>query len=315
MQRVSLVGHGDRFDALVSLFQYTDVELQVWNHDKRKKSALPKGIKVVELNELAQTPLIFFSLPITEVREVARRLGDVVTGRHAIVHLSRNLERDTLKTVSQILREETPTHRFGFLTGPMRLSDVGNGLPGSGVCASTFPEIHEVVESALVSRMFRLYKSDDIIGAELAAAYCRVIAMACGVASELHLGHSIMATLFSRGLAEMGRFVVHKHGRERTTFGLAGSGNLFMDIGDSGSDDFRLGAEVMRLNTLDRKKVSKAYGSRGDDLLELVESLGALREDKKLALHILEVCHLIVSGEMLPSDALLHLMTLPTLVD
>jgi len=315
MQTVSLVGHGDRFDALVSLFQHTGVEVLIWNHDKRKKSLLPKGVKVVPLEALHETSVIFFSLPIAEVRDVARELGTVMTGRHALIHLCRNLERQTLKTVSEILREETPTHRFGFLTGPMRLEDVGQGMPGSGVCASIFPEVNEVVEEALVSRVFRLYRSDDIHGAELAASYCRVIAMACGVASELQLGHSLMATLFARGLAEMGRFVVHKKGRERTTFGLAGSGNLFMDIGNSGSDDFKLGAQVMRQNVFDRKTINKDFGSRGDDLIDLVESLGSLRQDKNLALHILEVCHLIVSGEMVPSDAVLHLMSLPTLTD
>jgi glycerol-3-phosphate dehydrogenase (NAD(P)+) len=315
MGEITVVGYGDRFDALIDLFQHTNTDVQIWNHNARKKTKLPKGIRVVPLEALADSPVIFFSLPIEEVRDVARELGTVVTGRHAIVHLCRNLENKTLKTVSEVLREETPTHRFGFLTGPMRHEDISQGMPGSGTCATIFPEVQEVVESALVSRMFRLYRSDDIRGAELAASYCRVIAFACGVASELHLGHSLMATLFSRGLAEMGRFVVHRGGRERTTFGMAGSGNLFMDIAATGSEDFMIGQTVMRANAFDRKALLKEYGPRAKDLFDLVDSLGMLSEDRKLALHILQTCALIVHGKMLPAEALLHLMTLPVLTD
>ena len=153
----------------------------------------------------------------------------------------------------------------------------------------------------LVSTRFRLYTSSDIVGAELAAAYCRVIAMACGVLSELGLGHSLQATLFSRGLAEMGRFVAHRGGKERTTFGLAGSGNLFVDIGHDGSEDFRIGAAAMKRNRFDAQTVRSEYGDRGNDLLELIASLSALRSNRKLALHLLETCHLMVSGEMDPA--------------
>lgn len=315
MQEVAIVGHGDRFDALAGLLAQTGTRPVLWNHEGRGRRRLPQGVDVVDLEDLARTHLIFLSLPINELRAVSRQIGDHITGRHAIVHLSRNLERTTFKTVSEILCEEMPTRRVGFLTGPMRGEDVAQGHAVAGVCASVFPEVHEIVAEVLVSASFRLYRSTDILGAELAAAYCRVIAMACGVLSELGLGHSLQATLFSRGLAEMGRFVAHRGGKERTTFGLAGSGNLFVDIAAPGSDDFKIGAAAMRAKAFDAKAVTKEYGSRGRDLLELVESLATLREDKHLALHLLETCASMVSDATGPVEAARHLMTLAILSD
>jgi glycerol-3-phosphate dehydrogenase (NAD(P)+) len=315
MEKVAIVGHGDRFDALAGLLKANGKTPVMWNHDGRGRRRLPKGVELIELEALREHHLIFLSLPINEMRKVARQVGDHITGRHAIVHLARNLEHTSLKTVSELLSEETPTRRMGFLTGPMREEDISQGHAASGVCATVFPEVHELVGEALVSNSFRIYRTHDIVGAELAAAYCRVIAMGCGVLSELGLGHSLQATLFSRGLAEMGRFVAHRGGKERTTFGLAGSGNLFIDITAPGSDDFRIGAAAMRLNKFDRKAVIKEYGSRGTDLLELIESLAALRQNKRLALHLLETCHLMVSAEMGPAAAVQHLMSLPTLDD
>lgn len=313
--QVGLVGSGDRFDALVALLNQTNTDVLLWNHDKRKKKDLPKGVKVVPLEELIGVHLIFFSLPIDEVRDVADILGEHLTGRHAIVHLCRNLEHTSLKTISQILAEETPTFRFAHLTGPMNSEDILAGLPASGVCATKFDEIQDYVADVLVTSKFRLYRGNDLLGAEVASAYCRVIAMALGVAAELHLGRSLQSTLYSRGLAEMGRFVEHRGGRERTTFGLAGSANLFVDTMDKGSPDFQIGQEAMQKNLFDSAAVVKKFGSRGKDLLDLVESLAVELKHTTLNLHILETAHYMVSGQMGPSQAVEHLMSLPTLDD
>ncbi len=314
--RVGLVGDGDRFDALVALLGQTNTETVLWNYKRQRKKDLPDGVESVPLKEFRDIPLIFVSVTMDEVRDVARSLGDHTTGRHAVVHLCRNLEHKSLKTVSQVLHEEMPTHRYAFLTGPMLREDVLKGLPASGVCATTYDEIMDYVKEVLVSSSFRLYRNHDIRGAELAAAYCRVIAMAAGVASELHLGMSIQSTLFSRGLAEMGRFVAYRGGLERTTFGLSGCANLFIDSAAPGSPDFQIGAEAMKKNIFDHNAVIKKFGTRGKDMMDLVESLAVvLEEQKSLDLHLLETCHLMVSGKMGPAEALIHLMSLPVLND
>ena len=50
--------------------------------------------------------------------------------------------------------------------------------------------------------------------------------------------------------------------------------------------------------------------------LAMIESLAIYLEDAPgLNLHLLETCHLMVSEQMGPADAVRHLMTLPTLDD
>lgn len=314
MTRVGLVGEGERFEAFVRLLARTKTEISLWQPGGAQ-SDLPSTVERVEPEALAENSLIFLSLPMHEVREVARLLGDHLTGRHAIVHLCRNLEFATLKTTSDILIEETPTHRFGFLSGPMRREDIEAGLPAAGVCATGFPEVQDYVEEVLVSEGFRLYRSQDRVGAEVAAAYSRIIALASGVAHELGLGASLQSILFARGLAEMARFVVYRGGFERTTFGMAGTGNLYADTIAPGSLDFRIGVEATRAGRLDRAAVAADHGSYGRDLLNLVDSLTGELAHAGLDLHILETCHLLVSGELSPTDAVGHLMRLPTLAE
>ncbi len=311
---VAVVGDGDRFDALAALLKANECPLRTCQPTSLKGRA-PKGVKKVKLEQLAQTPLVFLAVPMTSLRAIARELGDVLTPRHAVIHSCHNLEAGSLVTASQVLVQELPTRRLGFLTGPMRLADVARGLPASGVCASRFPEVWELAESSLVHDRFRLYRSHDLVGAEHAAAYGRVIAMAAGVASQMQLGHSVQATLFARGLAEVSRWVSRVGGEEQTTFGIAGAANLFLDVADEGSTDYQVGAFAMAQGRFDDAAVRAKFGTTGGDLLDLVESLWAGVSASGVQSHILHTCHLMVSGELEPQGAVMHLMTLPTLDD
>ncbi len=315
---VGLVGRGARFQALLALLQRTETPVRIWRPDDvpaELDETIPDGVEEVDAAGMSDVSLIFLSVPMAHVRSVSRRLGDELSGRHAIVHLCRNFELHTLKTVSQVLEEETPTRRFGFLTGPMRSEDVTLGLPAAGVCATHFPEVQDAVEDALVSVGFRLYRSSDLLGAEVAAAYSRVISMGAGVASQMGVGNSLMSTLHARGLAEMSRFVVYRGGYERTTFGMAGSANLHVDTSYPGSPDFRIGAEALEKDEVDPEQIAKDYGSAGRDLLNLTSALGRELEYAGLDLHILNTCQKMIEGEFKPSDALMYLMSLPTLAD
>jgi glycerol-3-phosphate dehydrogenase (NAD(P)+) len=319
---VGLVGRGARFQSLLALLQRTNTPMKIWRPDvvptdtyEDSEEHVPEGVEQVEAYDLREVPLIFLSVPMAHVRSVARTLGDQLSGRHAIVHLCRNFEHATLKTVSQVLEEETPTRRFGFLTGPMRPEDVTVGLPAAGVCATHFPEVQDTVEDTLVGPGFRLYRSSDLVGAEIAAAYSRVIALGAGVASQMGVGGSLMSTLHARGLAEMGRFVVYRGGYERTTFGMAGSANLHADTSYEGSIDFQIGAEALKRNEIDADQIAEQWGSRGRDLLSLVSALGRELEFAGLDLHILTTCQKMIAGEFKPADALAYLMALPTLSD
>ena len=55
-------------------------------------------------------------------------------------------------------------------------------------------------------RRFRIYLSDDVVGAEIGGAVKNVLAIACGVVEGSGLGQNARAALIARGFAEMTRF-------------------------------------------------------------------------------------------------------------
>ncbi len=307
---VGLVGRGPRFEALAHLLSNHDV--MYWSGDGTDGDVdLPEHVRRVEVAELGRAPLIFLCLPIHRLRPAGRALGSVLSGRHVLVHTTRNLELGTLNAPSTILGEETPTQRFGFLTGPFDTEDVLAGRPGSGVCASEFPEVHDLTHDALDETTFRMYRTEDLQGAEVAAAYTRIIALVAGISRQLELGHSLDATLFSRGLAETARFVIYRGGYEKTTFGMAGCGNLHLDISPQGNIDVEIGAEFMRREGVNPEQLRAEFGGPADGLFNLIESLVPVCEGSGVELPILQHAIRLIEGDLTAHQVVEALLGLP----
>ncbi len=321
MTTVGFVGNGTNFEVLSHLLQKAGTEVLHWQPEHSSASdAIPAGklpgqIQSVELAQMAKVPLIFYSVPMHLARETGRQLGDVISGRQIIVHTSRSLEPATLKSVSEILREETPTQRFGFLNGPADLMDIQADKPAALVCASLFPEVHDLVEDSVTSENLRMYRSNDLTGAEISAAYSRIIAMLAGICHGLEMGDSLQATLFARGLAEISRYVTFRGGYERTAFGLTGVGNLYADTHRTGSKDFQIGEFLaireQNKQSTDANAVREQFGVYGQDLLSLVDSLHSATQHAELSLYLLRATHSGALGKISPKKAVQDLVGLP----
>ena len=98
--------------------------------------------------------------------------------------------------------------------------------PAATVIACTDVARAEVVQHAAAAPYFRPYTNTDVIGAEIGGACKNVIALACGMASGKGLGNNTMATIITRGLAEITRLGVELGADPFTFSGLAGMGDL-----------------------------------------------------------------------------------------
>lgn len=319
MTIVGFVGNGTSFEVLSHLLHKAGTEILHWQPDHiptdNANTSLPAHVQKAELEQMASVPLIFYAVPIHLARQTGRQLGDVISGRQIIVHTSRSLEPATLKSVSEILKEETPTQRFGFLNGPAEIADIQANKPAALVCASLFPEVHDLVEDSLHSENLRIYRNNDLTGAEISAAYGHIVAMLAGIGSGLELGTSLQATLFARGLAEISRFVTFRGSYERTAFGLAGAGNLYADTHRQGSKAFQLGeflaVREQNNQSTDPAAIRDQFGAIGQDLLNLLDSLNSATLHADLSLHLLRAAHATAFGHQKPTQAIHHLVTLP----
>ncbi|MEO7094630.1 MAG: NAD(P)-binding domain-containing protein [Polyangiales bacterium] len=194
--------------------------------------------------------LLVLTVPSEFVRPVARALGDVLDGRHAIVHGVRGLVAQDgngdLATISSVLRQETPVRRLGALGGPVLTEELAAGAPSVMVVGSRYPEVIKVVKGALATPSLRLYSTDDLIGLEWASALTGILAVAVGFARGVGLGAGILSAFVTRGVHEAARIGAAAGAEERTFLGLGGFGDLLAAIAEESRPEIRLGEAVAR---------------------------------------------------------------------
>jgi glycerol-3-phosphate dehydrogenase (NAD(P)+) len=87
-------------------------------------------------------------------------------------------------------------------------------------------QVARTLQEVLSRDVFKIYRSTDVVGAELAGALKNVYAIAAGIAAGLGSGDNTRALVMCRAIAEMTRLGVAMGGHPMTFAGLAGIGDL-----------------------------------------------------------------------------------------
>jgi glycerol-3-phosphate dehydrogenase (NAD(P)+) len=131
----------------------------------------------------------------------------------------------TLKRPSEIIAEETGTS-VAALSGPNHAEEIARDMPSATVVACTDEAVARRLQAALISDLFRVYTSTDIVGVEFCGAAKNPIALAVGMSDGLGFGDNTRATLITRSLVELGRVGAQLGGNTATFVGLAGIGDV-----------------------------------------------------------------------------------------
>jgi glycerol-3-phosphate dehydrogenase (NAD(P)+) len=143
-----------------------------------------------------------------------------------VISLSKGLEPETRLRMTEVVAEETPDHPAGVLTGPNLAKEVLAGQSAAAVVAMPDEQVARTLQEVLSRDVFKIYRSTDVVGAEIAGALKNVYAIAAGIAAGLGSGDNTRALVMCRAIAEMTRLGVAMGGHPMTFAGLAGIGDL-----------------------------------------------------------------------------------------
>lgn len=208
---------------------------------------VPPSIELTtDLGAVADADAVIMATPSFAVRETARNMQGLVKDGALVINASKGLEDTTHRTFSQVIAEELPAVRVVVLSGPSHAEEVARAVPTSVVCASKDIAAAEEAQSLLNDNRFRIYVTDDVIGAELGGALKNVIALAAGICDGLGMGDNAKAALMTRGLAEIARLGAAMGARSETFAGLSGMGDLIVTCGSMHSRNRRAGMIIGR---------------------------------------------------------------------
>ncbi|MCP4447514.1 MAG: hypothetical protein GY811_19555 [Myxococcales bacterium] len=199
--------------------------------DRLPGHELPEGlVAVADLGELVGLArFLVLAVSSESACDRLQTLGAVATSSHIAVHALGALAPEGDRRISQLIADETPILRSGVVAGPSMAADIAAGRTTSLVCASEFDEVTSESRRLLsVPSVMRLYRSRDVIGAELASALSGAYTIAIGLADGLDVGIGTRAVLVTRAISEMTKLGTAMGGTAKTFSGLAGLGNLLV---------------------------------------------------------------------------------------
>lgn len=256
-QPVAVLGGGSFGTAVANLLAENGARVQQWMRDPEQAEAMRtnrenprylKGIKlqaaVEPVNDLLATltacDLIFVALPSSALRSVLAPHAELLRGKY-LVSLTKGIEAQSFKLMSQILEEIAPQARIGVLSGPNLAREIAEHALTATVVASEDETLCQRVQAVLHGRTFRVYASADRFGVELGGALKNVYAIIAGMAVALGMGENTKSMLITRALAEMTRFAVSQGANPMTFLGLAGVGDLIVTCSSPKSRNYQVG--------------------------------------------------------------------------
>ncbi len=253
--KAAVIGCGAWGTALANCLCKNGFETVLWCHDEAlAKEMLQKGenpmLEGVPLAPSLTTSassecvkgcdLVVIATSSVFVRSSSRMVAPYLEKDAVVATVVKGVESGTMLRMSQIVEEETG-HTVVALTGPSHAEEVGRCMPTGCLAACGDKEKALFVQNAFCNDVFRIYTSEDIVGAELGGALKNVIALCAGVVDGLGYGDNTKAMLMTRGMAEIARLGMAMGGKQETFFGLAGMGDLIVTCTSMHSRNRRAG--------------------------------------------------------------------------
>ena len=238
--------------------------------------------------------VVVLGIPSTHIAEQLDAWGTAIGSDATLVSLIKGVDVDTRRFGSQVVVDALgcDADRVVVVSGPNLARECAKRLPAGTVAACPDLDRAEQVRAALMTPAFRVYTTPDRTGAEIGGAVKNVIALAAGLATGMGFGDNTLATVITRGLAEMTRFGV-AHGADPLTFaGLSGVGDLVATCTSSQSRNRTVGERLGRGETLDQVITSMhmvAEGVRSSRaIVALAHEAGV---EMPISEGVMRVCH------------------------
>ena len=321
MKNIAIIGSGSWGVALathlanighnVKIWSFLEEERDLINNERKCKFlpglVLPENICCsTDFEEvIKEADFILHVTPSKFTRDTFKQYKQYV-GNKPIIICSKGFEKETMKTLDEVILEEMPEARVGALSGPSHAEEVSVAIPTVLVIASKEQKIRDEIQEAFMCPHMRIYTSTDIKGVELGGALKNIIAFCAGVAAGVGFGDNTFAALITRGLGELSRLGVALGGQKETFYGLSGLGDLIVTCLSEHSRNRRAGKLIGQGKTLEEAKQEVGMVIESIDNIDVAY---ALSKKYNIEVPIINTAYEVIYNQLDAKTAVHNLMT------
>lgn len=293
IKKIGIVGAGAWGSALAISIVNSGIESLIWAreeavvksiNEKRENTKylpnilLPNLLTATNnLQDLSNCDLLFIVCPAQFTRNILLQIKEKNFPEMPFIFCSKGIEQTSLMLQSEIAQEILGNCPLGILSGPTFADEVAALLPAALNFASNDSQLSESFKDAFTINNLSIHLNEDIIGTQIGGIVKNVIAIGCGIAAGLNLGHNMHAALITQGLKEAALLSKAKKGKENSLLDFCGVGDMFLTCSSIKSRNFSFGIEIAKGSKIkdilvESNKVIEGYAS-AKPLFELVEKL------------------------------------------
>jgi len=334
---IGVIGAGSFGTAIANILSENDSKVLLYVRDpkrakKTSRERISSGQKLGQNIEMTndlksiadRCEVIFPVIPSANFRDMISVISPYLHPYHVLIHGTKGfdffisereeintenpLSREHIKTVSEVIKEETSVLRVGCMAGPNLAKELDARKPAATVIASHFDEVINIGQRLLKNDRFMIYGSKDLIGIELCGILKNIIAIGAGSISGIGLGENAKSLFISRGLVEMVYIGTALGGNLQAFLGLAGIGDLIATCTSKLSRNFTVGYRLAKGETLEEITTSMEEVAEGIKTVKIVKELA---ETYHIKAPITNVLYKILHNEMTIREAHTYLMNFP----
>ncbi|AMY56018.1 NAD(P)H-dependent glycerol-3-phosphate dehydrogenase [Rhodococcoides fascians] len=325
MSRAAVLGSGSWGTAFAKVLADAGTDVTMWarreelaasiserheNADYLPGIELPSSIRATSdpATALDGADIVVLAVPSQSLRANLGEWTDAIAPHATLLSLAKGIETGTLMRMSQVISQVTGADpsRVACLSGPNLARPIAEGQPAATVIACSDSQRALEIQRACATGYFRPYTNSDVIGAEIGGACKNVIALACGMASGVGYGENTLASIMTRGLAEIIRLGVALGATPSTLSGLAGVGDLVATCSSPLSRNRTFGERLGSGGSLESAQEA-AHGQVAEGVKSCT-SVRALAESYDVEMPLTDAVHRVCHGGMSVPDAVGHLL-------
>ena len=278
--------------------------------DYLARARLPEALRATaDLEEAVRdADVVVMAVPSHGFREVLQNVAEHARPWIPIVSLTKGLEQDTRRRMTEVIDDVLPGHPAGVLTGPNIAAEVLRGYAAAAVVAMPDEHVARALQRLFRTTTFRVYTSTDVAGAELGGALKNVYAIASGMAQGLGAGENTRGALISRALRELTVLGEALGGRAETFAGLAGLGDMLATCLSEHSRNRTVGERLACGEELEDIVADMHMVAEGTRTAGVVMKLA---EETSIELPIAAEVHGVLTGSRTPEQAFRGLLRRP----
>lgn len=337
MKAVGVIGTG-KFGMAIAKLLSPNVDVLMYSRRKEIVQAINNGKRIGHTRPATnvkatdnpqflseQCDLIFPVVPSINFRNMIREFAPFLTPKHILIQCTKGLDignidfdaviakqeqltPNDVKTMSEVIEEETSVVRIGCLSGPNLSSEIMMGEPTATVIASRFDEVIELGRKVLEGDMFSVYGTNDIKGAEWGGVLKNCYAIAAGMIQGYGLGHNFRAVIITRGIYEMMKLSHEMGSSKQAFFGMSGVGDMIATAAGNKSRNFAVGERMGKGEKLSEILATMTEPAEG---LRTIAIARELSRYFKLKLPIIDGLYRIIYEDFDKQKAIVYVMNQP----